>query len=239
MVLLKDLFSTLATGEFSNLSFSAELAGDTVAASHHKVVDHLNLGLIEIYKRFRFLEGELRLHVDPSVSNYYLRPDRLATLDNISTSRYIERPDDYEGFLNILELTGIFDESGTELKLNKRGTTPVIRQLATDVLKIGGLEAAQVLEVVYQASPSRIVLEADTDLSTAALAIPETIIEPLLFYTAFRVYKPVGANSSTAQADKSASYQQQYELACQKLSLLGLDVQDNDRDDNFTADGWV
>jgi hypothetical protein len=239
MVLLKDLFMTLATGEFSNLSFNTELAGNTIAASHHKIVDHLNLGLIEIYKRFRFLEGELRLHVDPTVSMYYLREDRLASLDNISTSRYIERPTDYEGFLNILELTGVFDEAGTELKINKRSVAPVIRQMAPDVLKITKLDSAQILELVYQASPSRIVLDADTDLTTAAVAIPDTIIEPLLFYVASRVFKPVGANNSTAQADKSASYQQQYELACQKLTLLGLDFHDNDQDDHFTADGWV
>jgi hypothetical protein len=239
MVLLKDLFTTLATGEFSNLSFSAELAGNTIGASHRKIVDHLNLGLIELYKRFRFLEGELRLHVDPRVTMYYLREDRLASIENISLTRYIERPSDYEGFLNILELTGVFKETGEEIKLNNRQSVPSIRQLAPDVLKIAGLTEAQTLEIVYQASPTKVVLDDETDLTTAVLAIPETIIEPLLFYMAFRVYKPVGANNSTAQADKSASYQQQYELSCQKLAQFGLDLHDNDQEERFTSDGWV
>jgi hypothetical protein len=49
----------------------------------------------------------------------------------------------------------------------------------------------------------------------------------------------MGANDSTANADKSAGYEQQYELACQKLDMYGLDVQDNTERDSFERNGWV
>jgi len=239
MVLLKDLFKTLASGEFSNLSFSNELSDNVIGPSHYRITEHLNLGLIEIYKRFRFLQGELRLHADPSVALYQLTAEKVATPGNIDASHYIESPESTEGFLNILELLHAYDDNGLEVAMNRRSTIPSIRQLAPTLLKITGLESPQVINFVYQASPTKIVLEPDTNLDVMTLAIPLTIIEPLLFYVAARVYKPVGANNSTAAADKSASYQQQYELSCQKLDLFGLDVHDNDHDDHFTANGWV
>jgi hypothetical protein len=54
------------------------------------------------------------------------------------------------------------------------------------------------------------------------------------------VYKPIGSNNSTVNADKSQSYQQQYELACQKYEMYGLDLQVDDEDpDKFSQQGWA
>jgi len=60
-----------------------------------------------------------------------------------------------------------------------------------------------------------------------------------LYYIAMRVYKPVGANNSTANAGKADSYQQKYELSCQKLAMFGLHLDDDDKEDTFTRNGWV
>ena len=93
--------------------------------------------------------------------------------------------------------------------------------------------------MVFQAHPNKIVLDDELIPEEYFLPIPQTIVEPLLYYVAFRVYKPLGANSSTPNANKSADYQQQYELACQRLTLLGLDIENGDRRDTFAEDGWV
>ena len=239
MILLKDLFTLLATGEFSNIALQRDRTGNINEAEYEKILGHINLGLVEIYKRFRFLEEELTLHADPSVTTYYLQPARLAALANISTNLYIEQPPDHDGQINIIEIKAVFDENEVPLRLNNRLTIPAIRQIAPDVLKITGLTAAQKLTVLFQAHPSKIILDDDLDPETYAVPISETIVEALLYYVASRVYKPMGANNSTVNADKSISYQQQYELACQKLQLFGLDIEAEDGSDTFTANGWV
>jgi hypothetical protein len=105
MVLLKDLFDMLATGEFSNISLSRNNTGSINESEYAKVINHLNVGLVEIYKRLRLMENEVALHVTPTVTDYFLRENRIASLDQISTSRYIERPSNYEGLLNFIEIT--------------------------------------------------------------------------------------------------------------------------------------
>jgi hypothetical protein len=239
MVDLKKLFNLLATGEFSNIALSREDSGAISEEDYDKVVGHLNLGIVEIYKRFEFLHNELKLHVDPSVETYYLRPERVADLHNITLKAYIERPEDGEGCLNIVKVTNVYDVDGNEYTINNRFKSPAIIQPAHDVLKITNLETAAVLSIVYQAYPDLINLSSDFDLDDHVLYIPEIIVEPLLYYIASRVYKPTGSNDSTANADKSAGYQQQYELACQKIGLFGLDPQHDNKPNDFEEDGWV
>lgn len=239
MIPLKELFNLMATGEFSNIALSRTDTGSLHEQDYEKVIGHLNLGILEIYKRFKFLQNELTLHTDPRVNKYYLRTDRVAASHNMNLNTYIAEPEDEEGCLNIIEVTGVFNSAGDEYKMNNRFLTPSIVQMAPDILRIKGLETPEILTVAYQACPTEILLDDDFELEDVVVQIPKTILEALLYYVASRVYKPTGSNESTQNADKSASYQQQYELACQKLALYGLDTQDDDEPDNFTERGWA
>ena len=139
MIVLKELFNLLASGEFSNISLTRTGSGALNEKEYSKVIGHINLGIVDIYKRFKFLENELVLHVDPTVTKYYLRDDKVADLADITTSLYIETPDDKEGMLNIIEVTSMWNEDGDELTMNNRYKTPAIKQLSNDILKITGL----------------------------------------------------------------------------------------------------
>ncbi|RLB94163.1 MAG: hypothetical protein DRH26_02010 [Deltaproteobacteria bacterium] len=239
MVILKDLFNLLATGEFSGIALSHASTGGLNEKEYEKVINHINLGILEIYKRFKLLENAVTIHTDPSVTRYYLRPDRLAILEDIDTTTYIVQPEDTEGVLNIIEVNAVCDSTGEELILNNRFLTPSISQIASDTLEIIGLEAAEIFTVFYQSFPTKIVIASDFDPAEYILYIPETIVEPLMYYVAARVYKPIGKNDSTANADKSAGYQQDYELACTKLSMYGLEIQDDNKDNTFEDKGWA
>lgn len=239
MILLKDLFTLLATGEFSNIALDRDRNGNLDESEYEKVIGHLNLALVELYKRFKFQEEEVKLHVDPEVETYYLRPEYMVPLSQISKTRYLERPTDSDGNLNIIEVKDIYDVDDDKLSFNNRFAIPFIKQKTTDTFKITGLTAPAVYRVVYQAHPSPIILDNDFNLEECAINIPRTIVEAILYYIATRIYRPIGANNSTANADKSQSYQQQYELACQKIDLYGLDIQFDDEPDNYERDGWA
>jgi hypothetical protein len=237
MIMLQNLFSILAIGPYANTTFS-DTNGTIKEQYYSKVATLTNLGIVEIYKRFKLLENELSLHIDPSVTNYYLRSNRVAPLANITTEQYIEEVTDVDGFLNIIKVTGAYDSSGTEIRLKTRSSIPTIMEVASDVLQITNIEIADTLSITYQSYPTKIISE-DLDPEYYELNIPEYIVDPLVSYIAAKTFKPMGANDSTANADKSASYEQQYELACQKLLIYGLFVEDSTERDNFETKGWV
>lgn len=240
MILLKDLFSSLASGEFSNITLTKDRNGNLDESHYNQVISHINLGLVEIYKRFKLMEKEVVLYAYPERTFYYLRPEFTAKSGSITEEKYIEQPEGYDGFLNLIEVKAVYNEEQKEVVLNNRFYIPSIRQVSDDVLQIKNLEAPHKFSIVYQAHPSPIVLNDSFDLNYYTLNIPKTIIEPLLYYVASRVYKPMGANNSTVNADKSDSFQQKYELACQKLTLFGLDIDIHDNDLGvFEREGWV
>lgn len=240
MIPLKDLFTLLATGEFSNLSLSKDRSGNIEERDYEKIITNLNLGVVELFKRFKLQDGEINLHADPSVLIYYLRNANVTPLATISTTQYLETPLGYPGALNLIEITGITDTDGNDVRLNNRFAIPTIRQLAFDTLKITDLEAKQIFVIHYQSFPPQIVLDKDFDLANVTLDIPQTVLEPLLYYVAARVYKPIGSNSSGGNASQDESFMQKYELACQKIETFGLEIDDCDRDlDRFSGEGWV
>jgi len=243
MILLKDLFSLLAAGEFSNIALKKDdRFGELDESEYGKVIGHINLALVELYKRFSLREEEIDLHVRSSQEVYYLRSKYATIAGRLKAGqRYIEVPDDHDGYINLVEINKIFLPDGTELKLNNRFSVPSVRQTSEDTLKIIGLETeTEVLSIAYKAHPSPIVLDDTFNINDYTLYVPKGLTEAILYYVAARVYKPIGANNSTANADKSVNYQAQYELACTKYELYGLDLQEDDEDpDQFERQGWA
>jgi hypothetical protein len=247
-MILQELFNTLSTGALANTTFSGT-DGLLKETYHSKIINQVNLGVIELYKRFKLLENELTLHVTPNTRRYYLRADRVAPVTDITDELYIEEVLDVDGFLNIIEVLSAYDSNGTEIRMNYTSSVslydpdyapevPTIKQIAPDILQITDIVSPQIVSIVYQSYPNKIVAD-DTDPEDYELNIPDTIVDPLLLFIAAKVFKPMGANDSTANADKSSSYEQQYELACQKLMLYGLAVQDTTERDIFKSNGWV
>jgi hypothetical protein len=241
MILLKDIFTLLATGEFSNIALTKDKYDDLDESEYGKVIGHINLALVEIYKRFPIREEEVTLHATTDKEMYYLRPKHAAVLSRLNSNAYIEVPEGHDGYINIIEIKEVYGSDGVRIKLNNRYLTPHVRQMSEDTLKITGLTAADTFSILYQAHPSPIILDDDLNVANYMLNIPKTIVEALLYYVASRVYKPMGANNSTANADKSTGYQQQFELSCARLELLGLGIVTDIDDDpeKFERDGWA
>jgi hypothetical protein len=248
MLKLKDLFTLLATGELSNISLGRDSNGEINESEYPKLIGYINLGLIELCKRFRLLENELLLHTTPDLALYPLRDANVVGSEESPTG-YIELLSGQHS-INIIEVTGIFDVYGNEIVMNNRysthqptiqnrNPTPSILQVATDTLRFNGLVDATDYNIVYQAYPDKITLDSAFDSDNCVITAPDTVTEALLFYVAYRIYKPAGVNNPAANADKSSFYQQQYELSCQKIELLGLGIQNCDNEDTFHTKGWA
>lgn len=240
MILIKDLFTLLANGEFAGTALKQDQFGNLDESHYAAVIGHINLALTELYKRFTMMEDEVILHVTPTNTRYEIRPERSTIAERITARDYVEVDPEHDGYINLIEITKVYDEDGDSITLNNKFLTPTVRQISNDVLKITGVDSPTTFRIVFQAHPSPIVLDEDFDPNDCWIQAPRSIMEAILYYVAARVYKPIGANSSTANADKSASYQQQYELSCAKIETYGLVIDDNDEDPNtFANQGWA
>jgi hypothetical protein len=239
MVTVKEIFDLLASGELSNIKLSKTSTGALSEAEYVKVVGHLNLGVLELHKRFVLLKDELRLHACPANKRYYLRPERVSSIQNMNSRTYIEQTDYNRQAINIVKVIEIYNDIGEPLSMNDRIQIPYINEISFDTLDISKLKSNQIFDIVFQSFPDSIVVDEDFDPAEYNLNIPRNIIEPLLYYIAARTYKPMGTNESTVQADKSVSYQQQYELACQKIETYGLEAQYDESRTSFQDNGWV
>ena len=126
MVPLKDLFSLLATGEFSNLSLAKNSSGQIDEAEYGKVLPQINLAIIEIYKRFRLLEQELVVCTNPTNKQYAMRSEHTALTGQTTVTRYIEHPEGLEAPVNLIEILNVYDESQNRLRMNNSLYIPYI-----------------------------------------------------------------------------------------------------------------
>lgn len=240
MISLKELFSLLATGEFSNLSLAKDSRGRINESEYGSILPQINLAVIELYKRFKLLEEDLVISVTPTRSTYILGSANTALPGETTEDLYIEHELGANAPINLIEIKDVFDEEGIRLRMNNGLCVPYIRKKSMNTLKITNVEEACKLNIVYQAHPTLPVLDDTFDVDTCVIDVPPTFLEAILYYTAARKFRPMGANNSTATADKSSAYFQQYELACQKIELYGLDVEEEDRDEGrFAREGWV
>lgn len=247
MITIKNIFDLLAEGEFAHMNLKQRHTGGLSEEEYPSIIGHINLGLLEFYKRFNFLQDEITLHVNSLTKIYYLRPDRFGLPANMGKQIYLEEDTDNPFDNNILEITNVYNSIGDDLPLNDRRAALAIETISYDTLRITSADnylaslvlAGGVLNVRYKASYPTITIDEDFDPVTHELHIPDVILEPLLFYIASRVYKSMGSNDSGEGADKSMTYIQKYELACQKIDTFGLDTQINDARTNFDEGGFI
>lgn len=238
MLYLKEIFDLLADGELSGTHLKRGHSGGLDEGEYPKVVGHINLGLLELFKRFNFLTDEIRLHITPGTFNYFLRGDRIASLQNMDSETYLENNNINPFENNIIKVLNVYNAIGKDIPFNDRNAVLKIMSVGYDHLRITPIETKQVLDILFQASYPKIVVDENFIPEEYEMHITDAVIEPLLFYVGARIFKPMGVNSSTQDSDKSTSLNQEYELACQKIETFGLDVQINDNRNNFTQKGF-
>ncbi len=240
MIILQDVFDTLAHGELSNIFLRNNTHATLEESQYKRVVSHINMGLMELYKRFNLRESSLTLHTHKDVTTYYLRANRVGDLYEMGSEHYILSQDTdvcVEG--DLLEIIEILDSDGVIMPFNDKSQKNPIKTLAFDILQLTPADPADILTVNYKAGHPKIDVSYNFDPTDIELELPPVLLEPLLAYVAFRVYKPMGANSSAEDADKSIAYQRDYELSCQKIDTFGLDMQQNNTSENFERNGWA
>ena len=188
---VQDIMTIAKYGELKQLP----VARDDIA-----VISFINLGLIELYKRFILKTEEVVIHL--GVTN---------TVDDnykmISDTIY-ELPDD------CMYIVAVYEEDGTEAAINEEEDLLSINTIAWNRIQVPLATYEANISVIYVASP--IWLSADN--LAEQLPLPQQLTEALLHYIGYRAH---GSFDGLINAENNTHYQR-FERSCNKAKEDGL-----------------
>lgn len=190
-----DVMEYAKYGELSQLAVGEQLNSEdptTVINAERKLLSYINLGLIELYKRFNLKTDETTVTMVEG-----------QTLYAVSASN----------FNSIYEL---YDELGNKYPLNEENNDNSIMTPSYNTIQIMNPSDGGIVYVIYNASPEKLVWA--EDLSTLVVPIPPAMLEALLHYIGYRAHS---AMHGEINAENNTHYMR-FESSCARMLELGV-----------------
>lgn len=247
---LQEIFDQLTYGELSQLSMGGGEAGVINEANYPRVLAHVNLGLIALYKRFPLKEGRLSVQLTPGVLTYNIT-SKYAQHNSRSRELVKYLIDDAAAPFadDVLKIERVLTDGGRELPLNDLSklysvatpTATSLRVPADIVARLIDLPEwlkTDKLELVYRANHPKIVQGLGLfDPTRVQLQLPDSHLEPLLLFVASRATTPMGVGQFEGLAGNN--YFAKYEAACKELETQNLRVDQGSQNTRLSQGGWV
>ena len=222
---LSEIFTQLTYGELSQIHLGGADMGQIDENNYSKMLAHINLGLLALYKRFPLKEGRATLALRPGVLTYQVDAESVLKLERVYTDRGWEM--------------GLNDESDPYACFTPSAhTLRVPAEVVAKHMDLPDHLKTANLEVVYRAGHPLLTGDAYgiIDPEEIDIELPYTHLEPLLYYVASRLNNPMGmANEFHA----GNSYFAKYEAACQQLEMVNLRVDQGSQNNRLQRNGWV
>jgi len=196
MITLKEFFDSLAQSELSTLALGNSGQLSIPQKDYVKVVNAVNLGLLEIFKQLNLRERKLTLHQQTGILTYYLREEYAEELANIGGEYYIELPDGEEFPDDIIRPVSAKDSDNKIVYIDDNDHPYDFFTRANDILEIAapcdeGREAVDVFTITYQAKHPKIYVPENFDPAKVELEISDSVLHPLMLITTnFLLRKP-------------------------------------------------
>lgn len=200
--------------ELIDLAKAVELQGLAVRDENASIVGFINLGLIEIYKRFPLEMNEHLVALQPNIELYTMPND----------------------FMYLVAAYGEVDPNSAEevnvLKVNTEDDPMSINTVSWNKVQIPTTVEGENISLIYVASPTAVSVDSLGD----TVPIPPQMVEALLHYIGYRGHTAVNGE---LQAENSAHYAR-FEASIAKVTALGLFNQDDvDTGDRINTRGFV
>ena len=186
----------MTVGQVIDLAKNGELSGLSVSSKTEALVGYLNLGVLELYKRFQLKVEEYLVELQDGVDIYTMPANYMWIV-----AAYGEVPVDSTDNVNILPI----NEEDNPLSINTVGWNKI--QVPVSV---GGAYVS----IIYVASPS---LYSISDLDEE-VELPAQMIEALLTYIGYRANSAIDTGVQT----EDSVYYQRFEASCDKLKQFGM-----------------
>ena len=221
---LQEVFDQLSDGEFSQISIGGAPAGVIDESNTGKVINHLNLALTSIYKRFYLKESRLEIPLQTGTSTYQLNIVDILNVEQIltdgGTALSLDRSDDpFSCFMtttNTLRVPEAFVTPGSEIP---------------DALK------TENIIVVYRANhPKLTLMQGLMQAETTPIELPASYLMALLYFVASRAHNPIGMVNEFHSGN---TWFMKYEGECKRLELESLQVDTPTENTRLERNGWV
>lgn len=234
-MLLSDVFDHLTYGELSQVAVGGRDSGGVQLEDYPMVISHINMGVIELYKRFPLKLSQVIIQLYSEIGTYYL-DSKYAESNTSSTEPKKYIMDGVQPFDNdVLIIDSVYDEDGQELPLNEEEMTYSVFTPTYNSIQVPFSDEANAINVVYRAAPARIS-KSITDPTTVDVEIPYQLLDPLLLYIGSRVHSSLNLDNASAEAN---NYYQKFEASCNKVLELGLSIVNQHTNVRLWRDGWV
>jgi hypothetical protein len=245
---LIEVFDQLSYGELSQISVNGGPAGQIRAEDYAKLVGHVNLGLTALYKRFNLKQKSFIIELQQGLFTYQLSSAYCKS--NTKSRQQLKYIDDVAWPFkdDLLKVERVFAESGFEFAVNNpvdvlSMKTPTQRVLTVPediVAKLDYLNdemKTDTLKVEFRANHEKILTDdGEIDAEEVELELPETHLEPLLFFIASRVHLPAGLG---AEDNTGNMFYARYEQACIDLENQNFQIDKGAQYDRIERNGWV
>lgn len=235
---LQDIFDQLSSGEFSQLSIGGAAQGVIDETNYAKVLGHINLGLVALYRRFNLKEGRLVLRLQADQTTYKLNSAYAVNARrSVEPVRYIIDTVDEPFSDDIIKVEKVLDEQDVSLPLNDAGDPLSVTTPSTKTLFVPEDIDLQDLTVVYRAMHPKITVGLGYfDPTRVEVQLPDTHLAALLYYVASRVNNPIGMVNEFHAGN---TYAAKYEAECAELEGKGLQVDLTPTNTRAQRNGWA
>jgi len=195
----------MTANEVIALAQNGELKTIAVKDDINAVIGFINLGLIELYKRFPIETKEYLIEGIANVDKYKMPADYMWLLAA------------YHYKVKIKDLTqyDMTDPSHVEfLEINSDEVANSVNTIGYDTVQIDNIEVGDIYSLVYVASPTLVTMETLDE----RLPIPDQMLEALLNYIGYRGHGSVNGN---IQAESNTHYQR-FELSVKRIEMDGM-----------------
>lgn len=215
-MLLQTVVDHLKTGELALSNLGGNDEDGLYSNNLNTVINHINLGLIDLYKRFNLSLKEVYVDQYAHIQKYSLHTKHAYSNDTSKATKYISDTEDDPFKNDILHIVSVVNEKGCPLPLNDSNSCDSIFTPKYNVIQNPCPVDGNTLIVVYRAAPE--LLQANCDL-TQEIELPITFLDVLLYYVAYRVKASRPDQESIIESN---NYLSKYEASIQVIKMEGL-----------------
>lgn len=190
-----------------DLAASTKLKNIAVAKDTAAVLGYLNLGLVELYKRFPLRVDEAMVNLQDMKTDYKLD----------GTDPDVEMPDGSEFMWLVAAYSEVEDKDYNEmvalqLPVNEEDNPLSLQTVAWNTLQVPMSVKGGHLSLIYVAAPKFYTM----DERGEQLPIPPQMYEPLMEYIGYQAKASIGTVQDTALA------YQEFEASCGRIEQRGM-----------------
>jgi hypothetical protein len=167
-----------------------------VVEAEKQILSYINLGLVELYKRFDLSTKEVVIPLLDNVTIYTI------------TDAYYNN------------VYAVYGEDGKELALNNQDDPLSVLTPSYNTVQVPNPITGTSIYVIYSASPTALVWA--TPLSSITVPLPSSMLEALLHYVGYRAH---GAMNGNVDAENNTHYMR-FDASCNKLKEIGMFTDD-------------